>query len=1213
MWDKFTKFFHHKSGVRFSMLRTAGIAFALSIVVAQAQLANNCVVDWNGVHQKIDGFGASSAFIGNWAPVWADMFFSTNTGIGLSLLRARIAPDGTTAETNIMQMAQARGARVWCTPWSPPGAFKSSGITSGGNFDSVDNQAYANQLANFVSSMKTNYQVPIYAVSIQNEPDYSTLTYESCAWSAQQIHDFIPYLYLALSNNGVGTTQILMPEEGLWDFAQASVAMSDLTTSNLVGILGSHDYDYTVTPVAGWGKSLWETEVSTFGTYDGSISNALYWANQIHAFMTVVQADAFNYWWMLPQTPDNEGLTDLSGNPAKRMYVLGQFSRFVRPGYFRIDASNLPGTLVSAYKDPVSGNFAIVAINTNSTSVTQAFALTNFNTAFVTPWITSGTLSLSNQAVVPVTNASFSYVLPPQSVVTFVGQTNLNVTIEVQPQNQMATAGHSAAFSISASGATPLSYFWLENGAYLAGATNTTCLVSNVPYSNSPDSFSCVVSNAYGAVTSAVATLTVTLPGCVEPPPGISGWWPGESNAVDIIGGNNGVLLNGAGFTNAVVGKGFAFDGGMGCVQLPRNLFPSPNGAPFSIELWFETTTGGVILAQQASTPFASYQSGGWVPELYVGTNGVLYVQLYWNGTYDQIASSTPLNDGAFHHLAVTYDGLNEIVYVDGLEIGAERLPYSNFTDYFYCELGTGYTQGWPAGAPGWYTFNGIIDELSLYTNALTAGQVQSIYNAGSAGKCTDELVPVITRQPSSQIASAGSTVAFSVSAISVLPLSYQWLKSGVPVPGATGPTCYLYQVSTNYNGSQFNCVVSNINGAVTSLVATLSVTLPGCVEPPAGIVAWWPGQDNALDVISGYNGSLMDGLAFTNALVGDGFLFNGGMSYLQLPQTVLAWLNGNSFSLELWFQTTAGGVILAQQSGAPSNTPSSSWLPELYVGSDGNLHAQMFWNGTFNQISTSTPVNDGAFHHLAVTYDGTNEAVYLDGSEIGVKALQSSSAGPGVSCQFGTGYTQYWPEASGGWYTFNGIIDQPALYSQALTPAQVQSLYQASTSGKCTDELLPSITVQPTNQTVPAGAAAAFSVSATSLAPLSYQWLAGTATVIGATNSSIFLANAALSNSGTQFTCVISNVNGVVTSLPAILTVTNTTSAFTLTAAILPNHQVQMTVTSPPGDVFRVLGSTNLLAWQLITTLTNLTGSVQFTDSPPAYFPSRFYRLAMP
>ena len=118
---------------------------------------------------------------------------------------------------------------------------------------------------------------------------------------------------------------------------------------------------------------------------------------------------------------------------------------------------------------------------------------------------------------------------------------------------------------------------------------------------------------------------------------------------------------------------------------------------------------------------------------------------------------------------------------------------------------------------------------------------------------------------------------------------------------------------------------------------------------------------------------------------------------------------------------------------------------------------------------------------------------------------------------------------------------------------------------------------------------------------------------MIGATNSSIFLANAALSNSGTQFTCVISNVNGVVTSLPAILTVTNTTSAFTLTAAILPNHQVQMTVTSPPGDVFRVLGSTNLLAWQLITTLTNLNGSVQFTDSPTASFPSRFYRLAMP
>ena len=52
--------------------------------------------------------------------------------------------------------------------------------------------------------MKTNYGVNLYAISVQNEPNYNTTNYESCLWTGQQFHDFLPYLYSALSNNGVG-------------------------------------------------------------------------------------------------------------------------------------------------------------------------------------------------------------------------------------------------------------------------------------------------------------------------------------------------------------------------------------------------------------------------------------------------------------------------------------------------------------------------------------------------------------------------------------------------------------------------------------------------------------------------------------------------------------------------------------------------------------------------------------------------------------------------------------------------------------------------------------------------------------------------------------------------------------------------------------------------------------------------------------------------
>ena len=136
------------------------------------------------------------------------------------------------------------------------------------------------------------------------------------------------------------------------------------------------------------------------------MTNGLYWALQIHDMLTIDQVNAWHYWWLIPYPTDNESLVDPNGLPAKRMYVLGQFSRFVRPGYYRIGAANTGATFISAYKDPASGNFALVAINTNAADFTQTFNLAGFNCVRVTPWITSANLSLASQPAINLTNAT---------------------------------------------------------------------------------------------------------------------------------------------------------------------------------------------------------------------------------------------------------------------------------------------------------------------------------------------------------------------------------------------------------------------------------------------------------------------------------------------------------------------------------------------------------------------------------------------------------------------------------------------------------------------------------------------------------------------------------------------------------------------------------------------------------------------------------------
>jgi O-glycosyl hydrolase len=232
-----------------------------------------------------------------------------------------------------------------------------------------------------------------------------------------------------------------------------NTCMTDQNCSQYVGGNTWHDYDLTFSapdtvsaatnPWASSGKRYWETEVSTLGsnvgpdasgcTSSGSSSqwcpgmtDALMWAAIIDNRIAVENANAWLYWLLITPWNDNEGLMNPEGavTIASRAYVMGNYSKFVRPGWMRIDATHVPttGVTVSAYKNPVgAGNFAIVATNYNSSNATVSFSLDNFTADSVTPWLTSSTSNLTAQASITVSGNSFSATLPAQSVTTFVG------------------------------------------------------------------------------------------------------------------------------------------------------------------------------------------------------------------------------------------------------------------------------------------------------------------------------------------------------------------------------------------------------------------------------------------------------------------------------------------------------------------------------------------------------------------------------------------------------------------------------------------------------------------------------------------------------------------------------------------------------------------------------------------------------------------------
>src|SRR5262249_20221344 len=112
--------------------------------------------------------------------------------------------------------------------------------------------------------------------------------------------------------------------------------------------------------------------------------------------------------------------------------------------------------------------------------------------------------------------------------------------------------------------------------------------------------------------------------------------------------------------------------------------------------------------------------------------------------------------------------------------------------------------------------FNGLLDEVSLYGVALTAGQIQAIFNAGNAGKCTAPTPPVITSQPADQTIVTGRTATFAVAARGSAPLSFQWSFNGVNIAGATTNSLLLSDVQLAQAGL-YAVQVTNAFGSVLS------------------------------------------------------------------------------------------------------------------------------------------------------------------------------------------------------------------------------------------------------------------------------------------------------------------------------------------------------------------------------------------------------------
>jgi glucuronoarabinoxylan endo-1,4-beta-xylanase len=388
------------------------ILSALIFLLPCGALSATATVDFSKTNQVIDGFGGSSAWSGKLTDAMMDGLYKNGpTQVGFTILRSRIDPNKRwDDEKSNIQKAKARGATTFATPWSPPASMKTNNnVNNGGQIKSTEWGNYAAYLKEFIDFAGEDLDI----ISLQNEPDWQP-NYESCEWTAAQFRDFCKNYAPSLER------PVMMPECLGYNFSMSDPTLDDPAAAANVTYMGGHLYGSgprKYTKALNLGKHVWETE-HYFDNDDAGSCMKL--AKEIFDCMNC-DFSAYVWWWMTydSRSGGKEALW-VNDAPNHRAWVLAQFSKWVRPGFYRVDATYTPqsGVYVTAFK---GNQYVIVALNNSTSAQSVTFSCSNGSFSSVEKYTSSQSKSGASGGSIAVSNNSFSVSLDAQSVTTFVG------------------------------------------------------------------------------------------------------------------------------------------------------------------------------------------------------------------------------------------------------------------------------------------------------------------------------------------------------------------------------------------------------------------------------------------------------------------------------------------------------------------------------------------------------------------------------------------------------------------------------------------------------------------------------------------------------------------------------------------------------------------------------------------------------------------------
>jgi hypothetical protein len=388
-------------------------------------------------------------------------------------------------------------------------------------------------------------------------------------------------------------------------------------------------------------------------------------------------------------------------------------------------------------------------------------------------------------------------------------------------------------------------------------------------------------------------------------------------------------------------------------------------------------------------------------------------------------------------------DTLTNALVIDVTDKLTNSVSYTNTPPVADVGDGTANGESWVRGAGGGLsTVSAPLNTDHMYITSVQPAH-GGLKSAGTdfnhAGTISGFIMtdkPVVTMSPKTiPVAGPGDTLTLSAYAIGVPPLTSQWRWNGISIPGATNLSYGISNVSLS-SGGNFDLVVSNSYGVVTSKVSTVSVDRLSQV-PVSNLVfdsnptnaqhdgvnmgaTWAPSNSDGTITRTGvmsFNGAETNGITVPDSAALD-----------SATGTIAFWMNAainNNSSLGVSIfcrtgDTVADDFIIYQSTGAPGN---------LTVQSPGGALS----------ISSVGVVANNKWHFVALSFDSTatgGGVLYIDGAVDSTNA-NSAAWSPNIGQPLEIGYS-----SDTSWTNYTGFLSDVRFYNTNLTSAQISSIY---------------------------------------------------------------------------------------------------------------------------------------------------------------------------